>query len=494
LNCVPTEKPLSPDRSRKPFLLLCGVVSLLAAGLVTYSQTMAFAWDEGYHLLAAQLILAGKRPYLDFLFPQTPLNTYWNAFWLWIFGGAWRAPHAVAALMTAAATLLAADFVLRRMPVARWRFAAAITTALAVGLNVIVVEFGTVGQAYGLCLFFCVAAFRLSVVAVAKRNLFRTALAGLFAGAAAGSTLLASAVLPVLLVWILWNNRAGSRWAKAAAYVTGAIVAFFPLLRLFVESPRHVLFSVIEYQLLHRNLRWPGATTNNIEVLLSWIDCAHALTLGLLAVAGLLFLHHCDWERPRRAEFYLCGWLALALGLHISTAHPTFSRYYLLLVPFLGILAAVGLYALSARLCPSRRPLLPAASVALLLLAGLGKTLFEDRDDFTWNDLAPMLAKVEEVTPRNAVLLADEHIYALSGRRPPSGMELMDSHKLILPEDFAARLHIVTDAGLKRQILAGTFDTVQTCESAERVEELQLKKIYSKHEEFDECNVFWDKH
>ena len=468
-------------------------MSLIAAGLAAYSQTAAFAWDEGYHLLAAQLILAGKRPYLDFLFPQTPLNTYSNAFWLWIFGGAWRAPHAVAALMTAAATLLAADFVLARMPVMRWRFAAAIITAIAVGLNVVVVKFGTVGQAYGLCLFFCVAAFRFSVAAVRKRSLFLTGLAGLCAGGAAGSTLLASAVVPVLLVWIVWNNRAGSRWVNAVAYVTGVTIAFFPLLRLFVESPRHVFFSVIEYQFLYRNLRWTSATMNNISVLISWIDCAHALILGLLGGAGIVFLRNCDWDRPRRAEFYLCGWLALALGLHISTAHPTFSRYYLLLVPFLGILAAVGLYALSSRLCPSRGPLLPATGVALLLLAGLGRMLFEDRDDFRWSDFAPMLAKVEEVTPRNAVLFADEHIYVLSGRQPPSGMELMDSHKLLLPEDFAARLHVVTDAGLKRQILAGTFDTVQTCEDTERVEGWQLKKVYVKHAEFDECAVFWEK-
>ena len=59
-------------------LLLCGFVAGLFAILLVYSQTAAFAWDEGYHVLAAQLIARGKRPYLDFFFPQAPLNAYWS--------------------------------------------------------------------------------------------------------------------------------------------------------------------------------------------------------------------------------------------------------------------------------------------------------------------------------------------------------------------------------------------------------------------------------
>ncbi len=42
---------------------------LLAAGMVAYSLTYSFFWDEGFHILAARLIDAGKRPYLDFSFP-----------------------------------------------------------------------------------------------------------------------------------------------------------------------------------------------------------------------------------------------------------------------------------------------------------------------------------------------------------------------------------------------------------------------------------------
>ena len=96
LEAVPTDDANRTDRSQRLYLLLCGIVSLIGAGLVVYARTAAFAWDEGFHLLTAQLIGAGKRPYLDFCFPQTPLNAYWNAGWMRVFGDSIFAIGAVA--------------------------------------------------------------------------------------------------------------------------------------------------------------------------------------------------------------------------------------------------------------------------------------------------------------------------------------------------------------------------------------------------------------
>src|SRR5215472_13739405 len=128
--------------TKRPRLLIASLVSLLAAGLLIYSQTKAFAWDEGWHLLAAQSILRGKRVYLDFCYPQTPLNAYWNAGWMRIFGDTWRTAHAVAAGMTALAVLLFGDYLLRRFPAERWRLAAGVTGVALVGLNAMVFEYG----------------------------------------------------------------------------------------------------------------------------------------------------------------------------------------------------------------------------------------------------------------------------------------------------------------------------------------------------------------
>ncbi|MBI4877156.1 MAG: hypothetical protein HY822_21185 [Acidobacteria bacterium] len=482
------------DRRGKPYFLLCSVVSILSAGLLFYSQTAAFAWDEGFHLLAAQLVKAGKRPYLDFVFSQTPLNAYWNAGWMWVFGESWRTAHAIAALLTGAAVMLTADFLFACFPVPRWRLGAALAVALAVGMNVVIVEFGTIAQAYGLCLFLIVAAFRLSVLAVHRKGLLLAGSAGCLAGAAAASSLLTASVAPVLVLWMLFYNRAGSRRAKLAAFLAGVAIPFLPLLRLFAMGPRQVFFGVIEYNLFHRELQWETATSHNVDVMLSWIDCSHALLLGLLAAAGLLFIaFRSEWDRRQRAEFYLCGWLALALGIHISTAHPTFQRYYLLLVPFLGILASAGLYWMAVRLYAPDRPLLPVLALTVLLSLGLAKTLYEDRDDYAWRDIEEIARKVDRVTPPHSLLLADEHVYFLTRRLPPSGMELKDSHKLEFSGDLAERLHVVSGTELDRRIKAGVFETIESCDEDQRTDELGLTRRYAQKATVSDCMVFWDR-
>src|SRR5271156_5992526 len=120
-------------RRRTPAVLLLSAFLLLTAGLVAYSQTMALAWDEGFHLLIAQLIMRGKRPYIDFVFSQAPLNAYWNAGWMAVFGESWRVPHAIAALCSAGAVVLTASFVFSRFPVSCWRLPCALMAGSLVG-------------------------------------------------------------------------------------------------------------------------------------------------------------------------------------------------------------------------------------------------------------------------------------------------------------------------------------------------------------------------
>jgi hypothetical protein len=474
---------------RRPYLPVSGAVLLIAVGLIAYSQTWAYAADEGFHLLAAQLIARGKRPYLDFLFPQTPLNAYWNAAWIRIIGESWRVTHVMAALETAAAVALVADYMFRRSPEPRWRTFAALFVACAIGLNVAVVQFGAIAQAYGLCLFLIVAAFRAAVIAVERQSILPTALAGFLSSAAAASSLLTAAIAPVLLVWILLANRVGSRISKFAAFAIGALIAFLPLLWLFVQSPRHVIFAVLQYHLFYRQEEWSGALTHDLDVVLSWIDCGQALALVLLAIGGLVFVSRSGWERSQKNEFYLCGLLALVETIHLLNAHPTFSRYFLFTVPFLAVPAAVALCGLGELLS------LPRAVVIVtccLMAVGLGKRLYEGRDDVAWSDMEKVAAKVDEVTPRGAPLYADESVYFLTRRPPPPGMEHQNSHKLKLQPAEAAALHVVPRAELERMMKAGTFRTVETS-SDDEIEQFGLPNLYSKKAEISVCTIFWDR-
>jgi hypothetical protein len=128
-----------------------------------------------------------------------------------------------------------------------------------------------------------------------------------------------------------------------------------------------------------------------------------------------------------KAEFYLCAWLAAALAAEVGRAHPTFARYFLLAVPFLAILAAVGLYAIASRVLEPDKPLWAVLPVAVLLAFGLGRSLYDHRQMGDWSSYERLARKIDEVTPRNSLLFADEPIYFLTRRVPPSGLELSDS-------------------------------------------------------------------
>lgn len=478
---------------RREIQWLRATIAAITAVLVGYAVTYSLTWDEGFHLVAAQLIRAGKKPYVDFLFAQTPLNAYWNAFWMSVAGQTWRTAHAVAALETAAAVALTADYVFRRLPAPEWRFTAAVATALLVGLNGVVVEFGTVGQAYGLCLLLTVAAFRFAAMAVSRRSPILMLLAGLAAGAAAASSLLTVTVAPVILLWILWRSQA--RVINGALFCCGVAVPFLPMFVLFLQAPEQIIFDVIRFHLFYRQVLWDNWMTHDLDVLTAWLDCFHALLLGLLALLGLFMLCNRaigDAEADGvRAEFLLAGWIAIAGGLYLMTAHPTFPRYFMLITPFAGIVAAAGIAAILTRIALPPAAHWPLAVLAILMSIGLVRALVNDRND-NWNRFAPIANKVNAVTPPGAMLYADEHIYFMTGRIPPPGQEWNGAHKVDLPMEKAAPLHILPRAELNRRVQAGIFDTVETCDEEEPAG-LGLAAIYRQHADINDCFIYWDR-
>jgi hypothetical protein len=461
--------------------------------MVIYSQTDAFAQDEGFHLLAAQSIFRGRRPYLDFMFPQTPLNAYWNAFLFRLFGDTWRTAHAGAAAMTSAAIFLIGDFVFRRFPVREWKLAAAISAVAIFGCNIAVVQFGSL-QAYGVCLFLSVAAFRLTLGSVCRRGVWFAAGAGFCAGAAAGSSLLTAPVGPVLFVWMMIYNRDGNRWRKAAAFLAAAIAAVLPILRLFIENPRIVLFDIVQYMMIYRRVQWPSATRHDFGEWTAWLASPQAILTGLLAIGGLLFVRfRSDWAKGVRSELYLCAWLGGAVSLHVSAAHPTFVRYYLLALPFLAVLASAGLYHAADRLYRADRRLAPVLVVTVLLAGALAKALVESHsDDMKWSDYEAIAAKVDQVTPKGGAILGDEQIYFLTRRPPVEGAEAGDSHGLEFSPEMERQLHIFTLKELKRRAQAGEFNTVQTCGSDDYQHDTEgLPGPYKNKEEISGCAIYW---
>ena len=478
---------------RRELITLWSVAAVLLAGVIAYSQTLAFAWDEGFHLLAAQLILRGERPYVDFLHPQTPLYAYFNAAVMRVFGESWRVVHIVSALAVSAAALLTADFVLRRVEDRAWRLAAALCALLLIAVNSTILWFGTIGQPYAICLLLVVAAFRLTVRATERDSVRASAGAGLCAGAAAACSLLTAPFAPVLLLWT-YLSGSRNRFRRCGAFVAGLIPPFLPLAWLFIQAPRQVLFGVIQYHGLYRSADWPGAGKQNLDVATAWMNNYEAVVLIGLAALGLTYIMgRSGWAETAKREFYLCVWLAAAESAYLLVPRPTFGRYYLFVIPFVAILAAVGLYAVAASIGSLKLPLRYPMVLGLVLVSAFVKYSADSIDDFTWGDLEKASRKVDQVTPPGAVFYADESVYFLTRRMPPPGMEYRDSHKLPLSDAEAQRLHVLPSAKLDKEVADGRFATIEICDDQDRVDALGLPGPYMQKADVANCTVFWDR-
>lgn len=484
----------------------------ITAGLLVSSQIWACVADEGYHLVATQLIQGGKRPYLDFFYPQVPLSAYFNAGLLGVFGQSWRGLRASSALLTGASVLLVAGFVFARIPERSWRLAAAMTTALLVGLDERVILYGTIAQPYGLCLFLIVAAFRLVIEAVDRPTGWVPALAGLCAGGAAASSLLTAPVVPILSLWMARHTRTGDRLIKGICFLAGAAIPFLPLLWLTVQAPRQALFDVVEY---HGFYRWSVAHASsppfgqvilsivwwNVRELVGLLDSAQGVLLVLLTAAGLLFLRaRPAWEAPRRPEFGSCTWLAGGLAVYLAAIPSTVANYFVLVIPFLAILASLGVYAIGSTIGGRLRPGWLVLLIVTLFASGLARPVYETAKDFRdhryqwyWRAYEAIGREINRVTPKDELVWADGCTYFAARRVPPSGMENFYSSFLQLPPTLAASLHVVPGARLEEWLAAGRFATVVIGADDHRVEALGLPSLYAHRKTLHGYEIFWDR-
>lgn len=488
----PVRRPAG--RAGRDYLVLAAVAGTVLAGLVLYSQTVACYEDEGHHLLAAQLIRAGHRPYVDFFYQHPPLYAYLVAGWMRVFGDGWRSPHLMSALLTASSALIAGEYVYSRLE--KWRLAGAVIAMVLASFQFYVIAFGTIGQAYGLCLFAVAAAFRLAVAAADEHGAARCFWCGLAAGAAAASWLLTAPVVLILLLWLVGQGTTAQRWKKGTLFAAGTVVPFLPLLWLAWQAPRAAFFDVVEFHLFYRsaNLHYHPTFRQDVGTAASLLaEPAVAVPL-LLGAAALLFASRGEWAEGRKRETYLGAWLIAGLSALAVLAHPTFPQYFLPIFPFLGILGALGVCGLGQRVWTPGTTAWPAVVLMALCAAELLLPLYRVRYGYPirWQAYEEVAREINRVTPAERSLYADTLLCYVAARRlPPPGLESDVAPLLELSPELAGSLHVVPHSELDAWLPTGRFDTICLDETDERIRTLDLSRVYAKQEHLNGYCLFW---
>jgi 4-amino-4-deoxy-L-arabinose transferase-like glycosyltransferase len=384
-------------------ILFWMVLLSVASALLVRSQIYAYVGDESFHLLAAQLLNEGKRPYADFFYQHTPLYIYLIAVIMRLAGQGWKVVHLFSTLSLIGSSVIASIYARRLFVAEAPRWLCASLVLLFIGLNCYVLVFATTGLPFGFCLLCLVAALYLSR-SKAKARLF---FAGLFAGAAAAANLLVLLALAVLLFWILRRER-----ARSLFFIIGIVIPFIPLLILLVASSQQTILDVFKYHLLYRpNQGWRF----NLREIIAWFMSAQGVVLTVLALAVF-------WFR-RDDEVRLCGWITLALVLGIACARTTFAFYFLLATPFMAILAAVAVVEVWQRVeRPANAVVVLIVSFYLIGLLGLKYVWRWEAPYFDYRVVESVRRELESCAP-GGQFYAFEAVYFETHRLPPKGME-----------------------------------------------------------------------
>jgi hypothetical protein len=419
---------VTPGRDRTPSGGLAVVLAVWAT-LLLFGQTGRTGGDEDLHIIAAMRTAAGQQPYLDYFYQHPPLFVYAAAAWFRALGEGWRSAHLLAAGLTGLAILLLARSAGACLPDRPPRIV--MTTAVLVGLHATTVTTGTIGHPYALTLVFLATAYALTLAAQNRSTWLRATGAGAAAVGAAASSLLAIVAVPIMLGWLVRRVPAASRRRVATAFVAGGLVPLVPILALASRRPGAVLFDLVGFHVLWRSAAsgWAPSTAeyflwNPHEVLSTWVEFPQSLILLLLAGIGLAQRD----ARTRPPALSLAVWLAVGLGVYVACIIPTSFRYFIIVLPFAGLLAADGLEQVAAGGASLRRRQVLVLTVLALFLAGLVRPVYREfkrvdtatmtAQHYRWQDWERVARQVNAVTPPGGLLYAPSWIYVATGRLP----------------------------------------------------------------------------
>jgi hypothetical protein len=468
-------------------------VFVLAIGI---SQRPIMSGD-GYHLLAGQMVAAGRLPYVDFFFQQAPLYALVCGAWMRIVGSSWQAANLLSALFVGGSAMIIARIARQIYSESGWGVKGSIVALLLFGLNIQLAQMGDIAQPYSLCMFFCLLAWPPAFNARPRAARFFAS--GLAAGAAVNTTLLAFPFLLVLTGYSALQTARLDRYRGLLWLLCGAAVASIPLAYLTFLAPSQMWFAMLEFHLFHRadGYEWTNIDImrHNMREILMWTTSTQGVLLVFLSLTGLPFLFDLKIHISTRSSLRYAALVAFSWGLFLSLPRPTFFIYYVLVIPYVCLLASAGLWGMAARMWSTRWATIVLIGATLLYSLEVTRPFISNSLSLkpgVWADREDVARKIDTITgPTDPVYADDASVYVAARRLPPRGLETSAASVLLPPEDYA-RAGLVPYERNEAQLRAGGFAAVVLLKTPHNTQKIQeVSQLYSRSTETMSYVLFW---
>jgi hypothetical protein len=414
-------------------------VTCLVEGLILGLQVMrrGVDADEGFYLMAGRQVLAGRRLYADFFFPQMPYLPYIQAAVLSVSD----APLVAGRLVSAVSGAILAGLLAATATRAMGKLRVGIAMAMVYAANALVISIVPTAKTYGVANLALIAAFLL--LARPQARAVGAFTAGVSAGIAVGARLPAAAAVLVLL---LWSSRGGIR--NGVAFAAGVALALVPCVWVAAQDPQNFWFCNFGFHMLRREIS--GLSPILLQkgvVLAKWTLLPQNLILWALALVGI-------WLEPAAAPAIAC---AVALSVVYLAATPTYLQYLTQILPFLLL---AGIPALAV-LLQHRKLTVAVASVYIIgLLLALrtppeGTVRGQKVQFWRVGTVEELATYLHEHTERGDRILSWWEGYPLLARRSGFiGVGFWESNTAKkLPADARRRYHVLNQEDI-RQLIA----------------------------------------
>ena len=467
---------------------LASLVFIIVLAIQISQQSSGFG--DSYHVLACQMVAAGRKPYVDFFIQQAPLYSLVCGAWMRIFGSSLYTANLLSALLVCGSATIISGIANQIYSETGWGVKGGIVAPLLFGLNIQVAQLGDIAQPYALCMFFCLLAFAAAFVGRPTRA--RSFASGLAAGAAVNTTLLSFPFLLILTGWSVFHTARPDRYRGLLWLLCGAAVASIPLAYLAILAPSQAWFGIVEYHLFHRGDGWAAdITRSNLREILHWTDSTQAVLLVFLSLTGLPFLFDSKTPTSTRYSLQYAALIAFSWALFLSLLRPTFFFYYVLVIPYVCLLASAGLWGMTARMwSPRWASIILVGTILLYSLAVMrpfvGKAWVNYEADF--EEVARMINAI--AGPNEPVYADNELIYVVAHRLPPRGLENSFGAALRLSPEEYVRAGLVPPERIEAQLSAGRFAAVVLSEDSPTLAIVQSSHLYSEYAHTNNLMIF----